>query len=91
MARDRRYFRSEASGSFEADSLDQMVLAQALRALPARQREAVTLRYLVDLPEAEVAAVMRVTLGSIKVHLHRGLETLGGPLSRQISGGTVDV
>jgi DNA-directed RNA polymerase specialized sigma24 family protein len=42
------------------DHLDAWVLrvtlAQALRALPARQRDAVVLRYLVDLSEARSAA-----------------------------------
>jgi RNA polymerase sigma-70 factor (sigma-E family) len=48
----------------------------ALRRLPERQREALALRYFLDLPEAEMAAAMGVSPGSVKTHLHRGLATL---------------
>jgi RNA polymerase sigma factor (sigma-70 family) len=39
---------------------DDLVLWQALRRLPARQREAIVLRYYLDLPEAEVARLLKV-------------------------------
>ena len=48
----------------------------ALRRLPRRQREAVALRYYLDLPEAEIAAAMGTSAGSVKTHLHRGLAAL---------------
>jgi RNA polymerase sigma-70 factor (sigma-E family) len=48
----------------------------ALRRLPERQREAVVLRYYLDLPEAEIAAAMGVSAGAVKSHLHRGLASL---------------
>lgn len=51
-------------------------LAQAIAALPRRQREVVTLRYLAALSEAETAEAMRVSTGTVKTHLHRGLESL---------------
>ena len=38
---------------------DDLVLWQALRRLPARQREAIVLRYYLDLPEAEVARLLK--------------------------------
>jgi DNA-directed RNA polymerase specialized sigma24 family protein len=34
------------------------------------------LRYWADLPEAEVAAAMRVSKGSVKTHTSRGLSAL---------------
>jgi len=57
---------------------DRMVAA--LRRLPERQREALVLRYYLDLPEAEIAAAMRVSPGSVKTHLHRGLAALANQL-----------
>lgn len=56
--------------------LDADAVLVALRALPARQREALVLRYWADLPEAEVAAAMRVSKGSVKTHTSRGLSAL---------------
>jgi RNA polymerase sigma-70 factor (sigma-E family) len=63
----------EASAVAGADH-DRIVAA--LRRLPERQREALALRYLLDLPEAEVATAMGVSTGSVKTHVHRGLATL---------------
>ena len=51
-------------------------MVAALRTLPPRQREAVVLRYYLDLSEAEMAAAMGVSAGSVKTHLHRGLAAL---------------
>ena len=48
----------------------------ALRHLPDRQREAVVLRHCLGLPEAEVAAAMNVSRGTVKSTCHRGLATL---------------
>jgi RNA polymerase sigma-70 factor (sigma-E family) len=55
----------------------------ALRRLPERQREAVVLRYYLDLPEAEIAAAMGVSGGSVKTHLHRGLASLAAHLGEE--------
>jgi RNA polymerase sigma-70 factor (sigma-E family) len=51
-------------------------LVEALRSLPRRQREAVVLRYLADLPETEVAAALGCSTGTVKSHAHRGLAAL---------------
>jgi RNA polymerase sigma-70 factor (sigma-E family) len=51
-------------------------LVAALRRLPRRQRDVVVLRYLADLPEAEVAAALGFSVGSVKSHAHRGLAAL---------------
>jgi RNA polymerase sigma-70 factor (sigma-E family) len=56
----------------------------ALRQLPERQREALALRYYLDLPEAEIAAAMGVSVGSVKTHLHRGLATLARSLREDV-------
>lgn len=51
-------------------------LAQALRALPARQREAFTLRVLEDCDVATTARIMGCGEGSVKTHLSRAREAL---------------
>ena len=51
-------------------------LQRALLALSPKQREVVVLRYLVDLPEAEVAKAMRCSVGTVKTHASRGLASL---------------
>jgi RNA polymerase sigma factor (sigma-70 family) len=59
-----------------ADLLDHLELMAALRSLTRRQREVVVLRYLADLPEAEVAAALGCATGTVKQHAHRGLAAL---------------
>lgn len=44
-------------------------LWRAVAALPTRQREAVALRYVADLREAEVAAAMGVSVGAASASL----------------------
>jgi len=65
-----------APGAEGADPLDRIELVRVLRSLPRRQREAVALRYLADLPEAEVAEVLGCSVGAVKQHTHRGLAAL---------------
>ncbi len=51
-------------------------LQRALLALSPKQRDVVVLRYLVDLPEADVARAMRCSVGTVKTHASRGLAAL---------------
>jgi RNA polymerase sigma-70 factor (sigma-E family) len=48
----------------------------ALRRLPPRQREALVLRFYLDLPETEIATVMGVAQGTVKSTTSRGLSAL---------------
>jgi RNA polymerase sigma-70 factor (sigma-E family) len=48
----------------------------ALGRLPQRQREVLTMRYYLDLSEAEIADALGISAGSVKAHAHRGLATL---------------
>jgi RNA polymerase sigma-70 factor (sigma-E family) len=57
-----------------------VALVAALRALPVRQREAVVLRYLNDCTEAQVAAALGISVGTVKTHLKRGLASMRGRL-----------
>ncbi|HUA47481.1 MAG TPA: SigE family RNA polymerase sigma factor [Solirubrobacteraceae bacterium] len=61
----------------ESDAIDtQDELMRALAALPPRQRTVLVLRYFLDLPEAEVAAAMKCSLGTVKSTASRGLARL---------------
>lgn len=63
-------------------------LAQALAALPERQREVVVLRYLEGWSTRETARALGCRSGTVKVHLHRALgrlRTLMTPPSIQTS------
>jgi RNA polymerase sigma-70 factor (sigma-E family) len=74
----------------DARSSEQLVIAReergevraALAALPARQRQALVLRYWMDLPYAEIAEVMGVSVGTVKAALSRGT----GALARKLEG-----
>jgi len=58
------------------------VVVEALRALPARQRDALVLRYYLDLSEREIAETLGVSPGTVKTHIRRGLEALASTLER---------
>jgi len=45
----------------------------AVRRLPRRQMEVVVLRYWLDLTEADIAASLGISAGSVKVHASRAL------------------
>jgi RNA polymerase sigma-70 factor (sigma-E family) len=55
----------------------------ALQRLPARQREAVVLRYYLDMTEAQAAQAMRVSRGTVKSATSRGLAALGRLLKEE--------
>ncbi|MGH3278017.1 MAG: SigE family RNA polymerase sigma factor [Trebonia sp.] len=58
-------------------SEEQRAVAAALWKLPRRQREAVILRYYLDLSVEETAQAMGVSLGTVKSATHRGLAAVG--------------
>jgi RNA polymerase sigma factor (sigma-70 family) len=59
---------------------EQRAVAAALRKLPRRQREAVVLRYYLDLSEEETAQAMGVSRGTVKSATHRALAAVGRTL-----------
>ena len=56
---------------------DQAEVLAALHQLPARQREVVVLRYWLELPGAEIATAMGISVGSVKSHTARAMASLG--------------
>lgn len=48
----------------------------AVRALPNRQREVLVLRYWSELSEAEIAATLGISTGSVKSAASRGLDSV---------------
>jgi RNA polymerase sigma-70 factor (sigma-E family) len=66
----------EASARDVADVAARSELNAALAALPPRQRAVLVLRYFLDLPEADVAAVLGCSLGTVKSTGSRGLARL---------------
>jgi RNA polymerase sigma-70 factor (sigma-E family) len=65
--------------SAEAGALRSLAGAEvvaALRRLPARQREALVLRYYADLSEGEIAEAMGVSRGAVKSHTARAMAAL---------------
>ena len=64
--------------------LERSAVIAALRDLPARQREAIVLRYYLDLPEADIAAAMRITRGAVKSHTSRGMAALRAALEQRL-------
>jgi RNA polymerase sigma factor (sigma-70 family) len=56
--------------------LERTAVIAALRTLPARQREALVLKFYLGLSEAEVAAAMRISEGAVKSHTARAKAAL---------------
>jgi RNA polymerase sigma-70 factor (sigma-E family) len=59
-----------------ADSERALVLWEAVRSLPPRQRAVLVLRYQEDLTEAEVARLLRLPVGTVKSVSHRAMARL---------------
>jgi len=86
---ENRYLSAETSArtsqgitnepSAESRALEHATGAQLLAALgrlPRREREVLTLRYYLDLSEAQIADALSISPGSVKTHAHRGLIAL---------------
>jgi hypothetical protein len=58
-----------------------LVLVDAMRGLPRRQQQALTLRYLAGLSQVETAQALGVSTGTVARHVHRGLAGLRAHLA----------
>jgi RNA polymerase sigma-70 factor (sigma-E family) len=65
---------------------DSLVILEAVRTLPLRQRETVVLRYYQDLSERDVAAVLGCSVGTVKSQLARARASLARSLAREPDG-----
>lgn len=63
---------------------DRQVLLQALRGLPARQRQVLVLRFYEQLTEAEIATALGIAVGTVKSRAARGLSALRAAGLREI-------
>ncbi len=70
------------------DAADQLVRSEehrrvldAVRRLPARQRDCITLRYFQELPIDGIASTLGVSTNSVKTHLHRAMAALDRALA----------
>jgi RNA polymerase sigma factor (sigma-70 family) len=63
---------------------DRRAVVEALAALPPRQREALVLRFWMDLPVAAIADAMGVRPGTVKSQISRGLDVVGAALREEV-------
>ncbi len=64
---------------------DRVMLVKALQKIPAKQRQAIVLHFLADLPVREVATEMRTSEGTVKSWLSRGRAALKTELGASAS------
>ena len=79
-------FDEAPAESAEARALlneEQLAAARALRRLPERQREALVLRYYLDLSEEETAKTMGISRGTVKSATSRALAAVGRLLKEE--------
>src|SRR5215469_18891487 len=62
--------------------LERSAVIEALSKLPARQREALVLRFYGDMSEAQIADAMQISKGAVKSHTARAMATLRTVLER---------
>jgi len=58
------------------EQLERSAVVAALQELPRRQREALVLKYYVQLQEAQIASAMGISRGAVKSHISRAMAAL---------------
>jgi RNA polymerase sigma-70 factor (ECF subfamily) len=81
--RRRRERRQERTATADDGAVDntravatRVTVRDAIATLPTRQRQAVVLRYLADLPIADVATAMGCAIGTVKATLHQAMRSM---------------
>ncbi len=67
--------------AMRTDSRDNVVAA--LRRLSDRQRACLVLRHYEDRSESEIAEILGISIGSVRTHVHRGMESLSRLLAEE--------
>lgn len=78
--------RPSEAPSPESVAADRDVVWRALTVVPAKQRMCLVLRYYEDLPERDIARMLRCSVGAVKSNLSRGLERMRRELSHGSGG-----
>ncbi|MEV4630671.1 SigE family RNA polymerase sigma factor [Micromonospora sp. NPDC049523] len=74
--RARAYLLHGAADPVPAPSLSTVAVVQALSRLPAEQRVAIAMHYLLGMPVVDVARETGAPVGTVKARLHRGRAAL---------------
>ena len=82
VLRRRRLLRRQPEARVESGSLEANHVVDAVRRLPRRQCDAVLLRYELQLSEAEIAAALGMSPGTVKSTLNRALTRLRTEIPR---------
>jgi len=67
------------------EASDRLTVWGAVDNLPLRQRQALYLHYVADLPFEEIASILRISPSAARTHASRGMATLRTDLSREVN------
>ena len=82
---ERRYLARQRAGYHPPPPEPDTALWAAVAQLPPRARTAIALRYVADLSEAEVAAAMGISRGTVAATLHRARTRLAELMSEDVT------
>lgn len=83
VVRSQRIEPAHSGVAAEVDAVrreGQRQVADAVRRLPARQRDCIVLRFYAELSDTEIADALGISSGSVKTHLHRARAALANTL-----------
>lgn len=82
----RRTTALQPPAPVDGPSEETVLVVAALKKLPDRQRKALALHYLLDMPVARIATEMEVSEGTVKSWLSRGRDSLAALLKDELAG-----
>ncbi len=78
----RRRVAADERPPRDGTSVDRLLLRDELVKLPRRQREAIVLRFLLDLDEQETARALGIGVATVHTHVKRGLARMRTDLTQ---------